>query len=77
MFALMQHSIEEQSTVGFFHGVLCSHLQNGLISALQESGLSGEQARSDAASFASLGILADPNIQSNAASQEFAGSMWS
>ena len=58
-------SIEEQSTVGFFHGVLDSHLQNGSISARQESNISQEQVRNDAASFASLGLLADPNIQSN------------
>ena len=58
-------SVEERSTVGFFHGIIDSHLKNGSVSALQESGISEEQASNDAASFASLGILADPNIQSN------------
>jgi hypothetical protein len=58
-------SIEAQSTVGYFNGVIDSHLQNGSISARQGSGVSEEQARSDAAAFASLGILADPNIQNN------------
>jgi hypothetical protein len=58
-------SVQAQSTVGFFHGIIDSHLKNGFVSALQESGISDEQASNDAASFAPLGILADPNIQSN------------
>jgi flagellar motor switch protein FliG len=51
--------------VGFFHGVIDSHLQNTSAAARQESGISQEQASNHAASFASLGILADPNIQRN------------
>ncbi len=58
-------SVEARSTVGFFHGVIEGHLQNGSVSALQDGGISPEQASNDAASFASVGILADPNIQSN------------
>jgi hypothetical protein len=59
-------SIDAQSTLGYFNGVIDSHLQNGAISARQdESGVSQEKARSDAATFASLGILSDPNIQNN------------
>jgi hypothetical protein len=56
-------SIETQSTVGFFHGVIDSHLQNTSAAARQESGISQDQASNHAASFASLGIPADPNIQ--------------
>jgi hypothetical protein len=58
-------SVEAQLTVGFFHGIIDSHLQNGSVSALQDSGISPEQASNNAASFVCFGILADPNIQSN------------
>jgi hypothetical protein len=37
-------SVEEQSAVGFFfHGIIGSHLKNGSLSTLQESGISQEQ----------------------------------
>jgi hypothetical protein len=57
-------SVQEQETVGFFHGIIDSHLKIGSNSALQESGISDKQASNDATSSASLEILADPNIQS-------------
>jgi hypothetical protein len=58
-------TVEARSTLGYFNGVIDSHLLYGSISARQESGLSEEQARSDAATFASVGIMSDPNIQNN------------